>query len=97
MSDTTKPAARVIVKTSPTATTPFAFRETKLRAGMVQAIQSLQPEGNPDPVQLENIRAYVLAEIAALHEDFNAVEVLIESGVNPGSRQANIIIFPKKF
>lgn len=77
--------------------TPWAFRETKLRENMVERITELKPEGNPDPVQLENIRKFVLAEIAALATDINVVEVSIETQIHPGCRQANVIIFPKKF
>jgi len=87
---------KTAVKAPPRAITPFTFRETRLRDGMIAALKEWKPEGNPDLVQLENVRSFALAEVSGLPDEFNAVEVMVEARATPGARQANVIVFPKK-
>ena len=86
----------VVVKKADPIISPWSFRELRLREAMVARLNDFQPEGHCDETQLANIRAFVLAEISTLPADVNAVEVLIETQIGPGARQANVIVFPKK-
>jgi hypothetical protein len=76
--------------------TPFAFREKRLKDGMIELLKNFKPDGNPDKVQLENARALALAEVQALPADSNVVEVLIEGQTRPNARQTNVIVFHDK-
>lgn len=74
---------------------PWALTRLDLRADLVAYLKVFVPDVHHDVVQLENIRTYALAEIAALPDDTKAVEVKIESQIGPGARQANVIVFKK--
>jgi hypothetical protein len=106
MADTPTPAptAKKIVANPPKPIfTPWVFRATKLRAGMVDAVKSLVPAGNPEPNHLEIVKQLALDLIAELPDSANAVEVMIEanSTVNSnsggGSIQTHVIVWPKTF
>lgn len=86
---------KVVIQATDPVISPWAFRETKLRGNMVSLIKDFQPPGNCDGAQLENIRRFVLAEIEAMPPTANALELIIETQIGPGARQANIILFPK--
>lgn len=89
-------ANKVVVKKAEPIISPWSFRETRLRETMVSRIKDFKPDGNCDLPQLENIRSFVLAELDRLPPEVNAVELLIETQIGPGARQANIIVFPKQ-
>lgn len=86
-----------VTKAAAPAFSPWAFRVTKLRAGVKQFITDLKPDGTPDPAQVARAKAHVLAIIETLPEDVNAVEIVIEANHTGAAVQEQFIVWPKKF
>jgi hypothetical protein len=104
MADIPTPTAKVTVTDPPKPIfTPWVFRATKLRAGMVDAVNNLKPAGNPEPKHLEIVKKLALDLIDELPESANAVELMIEANstvdalAGGGSIQTHIIVWPKTF
>jgi len=95
MSDV-NPAAKVTVKSAPALVSPWAVTLLGLRADIVNQIKAFKPEGGHDAKQLENVRAFALAEIEALPADTQAVEVKIETQIGPAARLGTVLV-TKKF
>jgi hypothetical protein len=73
--------------------TPWVFDSKSLKPKMLESLKALKPDGNPDKVQLDNARAFAIAEVAALPEDSNLVTVKIEAQARPNFRQTNIMVW----
>lgn len=80
----------------PTAT-PFAFNFHGSRAAVIDEVKAMKTPGkNSDQSQIENAKAFILSEIAALPADVKGVKVTAEGNLHTGARQVNIIVSPDK-
>ena len=103
MADNDTPAKVTIKNPAAPIFTPWVFRATKLRAGMIDAVKNLAPAGNPEPKHLEIVKQLALDLIDQLPDGANGVELMIEanstvqSQSGGGAIQTHVIVWPKTF
>lgn len=74
----------------------WVFSDKGMRAAMVEAVKEFKPQQvNCDLAQVQSAKAFVVAEINALPDDLNFVQVTIEATSNERARQVNVVILPQ--
>jgi hypothetical protein len=65
------------------------------REGVVKTVQAAKSQGDKaDQRQAEAVKAFVMAEIAALPEKFNGCRVSVNGDAHDGGRTMNVTIVP---